>query len=339
MKQRETIPAGVIRQLRQEVGYGCPICRSPFLTFHHFDPPYHIEPHNRPEGMIALCREHHDEADSGHYSKNELRQLKLSQNNVDDVLGAFPSWKKPNLLIRLAGFYVMGTGFRLSLGGETVVLISRTESNMLSLSFTAKGEQGETLVRMVDNIFEACPDNIHDLQCAAKKSRVRLWLKQRDIGLELTFQRMEFTKLNDIILGDAKRTRNQLLQNLELKASDLPNSEFERLRIEWQKDLTGDGIRKWIKERGRDDEGLTPFINLERIAVFHHGLRCDFQDGIAGLSFGSLTREVETSEQSSQPVSLDIECGCLACFLNPQDPLPAESVFGDVYQATTEDFE
>lgn len=25
--------------LRREVGFGCPVCRSPFLTWHHFDPP------------------------------------------------------------------------------------------------------------------------------------------------------------------------------------------------------------------------------------------------------------------------------------------------------------
>jgi hypothetical protein len=64
MEDREAIPEHVKEKLRTEVGYGCPICRSPFLTWHHFDPPYRVRPHNDPEGMIALCREHSDEADN-----------------------------------------------------------------------------------------------------------------------------------------------------------------------------------------------------------------------------------------------------------------------------------
>ena len=47
--------SAAIRTLRREVGFGCPVCRSPFLTWHHFDPPYHVEEHWRHEGMIALC--------------------------------------------------------------------------------------------------------------------------------------------------------------------------------------------------------------------------------------------------------------------------------------------
>jgi hypothetical protein len=33
--------AHVVRQLRQEVGFRCPVddCGNPYLTWHHFDPP------------------------------------------------------------------------------------------------------------------------------------------------------------------------------------------------------------------------------------------------------------------------------------------------------------
>ena len=49
MEERAAIPDLVKVTLRTEVGYGCPICRSPFLTWHHFDPPYSVRPHNDPE--------------------------------------------------------------------------------------------------------------------------------------------------------------------------------------------------------------------------------------------------------------------------------------------------
>lgn len=94
---RGRIPEEVKRQLRREVGFGCPLCRKPFLSWHHFDPPYHVEAHNRPEGMIALCLEHFAEADQGLFSPEELRRLKVSPRSAEDAKGDFPSWKKPNV--------------------------------------------------------------------------------------------------------------------------------------------------------------------------------------------------------------------------------------------------
>jgi hypothetical protein len=57
---RRDPPDPVKRQLRQEVGFGCPFpdCRKPMLTFHHLDPPWRVEEHHRPEGIIALCKDH-----------------------------------------------------------------------------------------------------------------------------------------------------------------------------------------------------------------------------------------------------------------------------------------
>src|SRR5260370_32940636 len=65
-------------ELRQEVGFCCPVngCGSPYLTWHHFDPPWRIEHHHRPDGMIALCRPHADKADYLSFTDDQLRALK-----------------------------------------------------------------------------------------------------------------------------------------------------------------------------------------------------------------------------------------------------------------------
>ena len=72
--------------LRREVGYGCPVCRSPFLTWHHFDPPEHVEKHWRVAGIVAMCPLCHADADekgtsAGAYSKEELRTMKKSNRS------------------------------------------------------------------------------------------------------------------------------------------------------------------------------------------------------------------------------------------------------------------
>jgi hypothetical protein len=72
------------KALRKEVGFGCPVkdCGNPYLTWHHFDPPWEIAKHkpkperHKVEGIIALCHSHHDEADAGAFTKEQLHALK-----------------------------------------------------------------------------------------------------------------------------------------------------------------------------------------------------------------------------------------------------------------------
>lgn len=59
-------PKSVLAELRKEVGFGCPVegCGNPYLTWHHFDPPWSERHHHEPQGIIALCPEHHNAADA-----------------------------------------------------------------------------------------------------------------------------------------------------------------------------------------------------------------------------------------------------------------------------------
>jgi len=89
-----TPPAEVRRVLRQEVGFCCPIdgCGSPYLSWHHFDPPWREREHHDPAGMIALCLQHHKEADAGTFTEAQLKQLKKTSASRE-VKGRF-NWKR-----------------------------------------------------------------------------------------------------------------------------------------------------------------------------------------------------------------------------------------------------
>lgn len=79
MKQLDrTPPREVQEQLRKEVNFGCPVsgCGIPYLTGHHFDPPWSEAKHHNPEGMIALCATHVALADGGCWTKGQLKQMK-----------------------------------------------------------------------------------------------------------------------------------------------------------------------------------------------------------------------------------------------------------------------
>ena len=81
-----TPPESVRHFLRSEVNFGCPIqgCGIPYLTWHHFDPPWNIEEHHNPEGMIALCHTHADLADGKRWTNDQLRQFETKTLSIQE---------------------------------------------------------------------------------------------------------------------------------------------------------------------------------------------------------------------------------------------------------------
>src|SRR4051794_24329854 len=74
-------PADVRRTLRQEAGFGCAKCGSPILEYHHIVP-WAEEEHFRPDDMLVLCPNHHDECTKGAATEGEQRAWKQEPFNV-----------------------------------------------------------------------------------------------------------------------------------------------------------------------------------------------------------------------------------------------------------------
>jgi hypothetical protein len=83
-------PADVARALRRESRFGCAICGSPFLTYHHIVP-WEEERHFRTEDMMALCPNCHARVGSGRMTKDKQYNYKhnparLRDNTVNAML-------------------------------------------------------------------------------------------------------------------------------------------------------------------------------------------------------------------------------------------------------------
>lgn len=202
-----TPPHAVHQTLRQEVSYGCPVegCRKPFLTWHHFDPPWSERQHHNPQGMLALCRTHHDFADRGGFLNGELRALKASQHSTDSITGHFP-WAKRSLLTRLGGCYSGGSSAVLSVSKNPVIRVASDPSGQLSLSFILKAPDGEIVASMADNVFQSDPSSLHDLKCNASANSIKIWFAPKDIGLDLSFSRITIDELDSRLVSDRERT-------------------------------------------------------------------------------------------------------------------------------------
>jgi hypothetical protein len=315
MEDRVPIPDQVKEKLRSEVGYGCPICRSPFLTWHHFDPPYSVRPHHEPDGMIALCGEHHDEADNDNWPPERLRALKKTPRSAEDVKGSFPSWEHENILVRLGGNYTGGSEVLVAIQGQPLVRFRRNAAGLLALSFDLWDSDGTPLLKVVNNALELYPEEVHDFIATAKKREVTLWLGDRDIGLDLTFERITVEDLGTLLSADFERSKKKSDAVLTKAMESMDNWQREHLRealssprsVPWWIDdvrpeireqvregfSTGDNTGAWVKNWARNNncvqsDGKIPFLDFKNLSFFFSGKRLRVRDGLAleGLQIG-----------------------------------------------------
>lgn len=286
-------PLPVQRILRQEVSFGCPVdgCRQPFLSWHHFAPPWSERQHHEPEGMIALCRPHHDFADGGGFSNSELRALKSGDYSEESVMANFP-WAKKALLIRLGGNYSGGTSSVLSIGGEPIVQLISTSRGLLQLSFVLNSPEGAVAASMVENMFQSDPASLHDLSCTVGAKSVTVWFGQRDIGLKLSFNRMTMDGLSDLLVSDRKRAENN-------PAAKRTQEELGRFMGEFRhgtdragapsrqtssalpsRDLAGLAIKEWASANCLDEDGRLTLIDFENISLHAGGRHVRIRNGI-----------------------------------------------------------
>jgi len=172
-------PADVLRQLREEVNYSCPICGSPFLSWHHFDPPYHVRPHHNPDGMIALCPLHHKMADSGMYSVDQLRILKHKQSDASHIACRWP-WDPENIAFFFGGNILFGARPVLSIRGNSVLRtypgkFTQDDVSRVLFDLTLRTRDGRLIARMEKNLFEAYTANLKDFVFTPGANRFEIW--------------------------------------------------------------------------------------------------------------------------------------------------------------------
>lgn len=144
-------PQHVKKQLRKEVGFGCPVsgCGNPYLTYHHFDPEWHIEQHNDPARMIALCRQHHDKAAA--FSIEECREMKRNAlARAAPVQGRFDWMKRDIVAIAGGNAYLVQCVIRF--GDQPLIWFNRDDENHQLLNIHMPPDSnGKERTSLVDN--------------------------------------------------------------------------------------------------------------------------------------------------------------------------------------------
>lgn len=188
-------PKEVRRELRREVNFKCPICGSPFLTWHHFDPPWKEREHHNPDGMIALCAECHGFADQGKYTKTQLRELKRNPNPSLRKFG----WQRNELVIFAGGFYVNPRVF-LRLKGCDIVWFNRDESSNLLLNLDIRDASDRSVILIEDNdlIEYDAVDEIGDIEIKPHGQELTMRVSELGIYFSIRFKNCEPEELKEL---------------------------------------------------------------------------------------------------------------------------------------------
>jgi len=150
-----TPPTEIRRRLRKEVGFGCPVpgCGNPYLYWAHFDPPWRELKHHNPDGMIALCAEHHAKADAGAYTKDQLREFKcLAAERSSGIRGQF-EWMRQTLLGVVGGNFYYETPIIFQFRDVPIIWFNRDEDGYLLLNVRMLSVSREPRVQIEDNFW------------------------------------------------------------------------------------------------------------------------------------------------------------------------------------------
>ena len=331
--------SNAISELRREVGFGCPKCRSPFLTWHHFDPPVHeAGMHWNVDGIVALCPLCHADADekgdsAGAYSMEEMRALKKSKQSAEEVKGRFPTWEdKKRLLVRLGGVYADTNSPLFSINEIPQIIVGKNEAGLLCLSFELRNSQDQVILRMDENWLTAYPANVHDMIVTPKTKEVKIWLDKENIGLELSFKRITMAELDQLLTRDRERIEKvastrvqesfaqmppehrkffeQTLQDLQSQPRQLPPG-VDDLPVDLRAailsdDQVGTFVKCWAEQNCAMDDGLIPFLDFNQLAIYHHGVKLLIKDGVAGFLLYSAAFD-------NQREAINIGCPCSEC--------------------------
>jgi hypothetical protein len=128
-------------------------CGSPYLTWHHFDPPWSVAQHHDPAGMIALCRDHHPEADAGAFTVDQLREMKRAGRDRNKLLGAKFNWMREDLIPFVGGVFYAHTPIAIQILDMPVVWFRRDERGRLLVNLQLPSQSNEPRIAICDNFW------------------------------------------------------------------------------------------------------------------------------------------------------------------------------------------
>jgi hypothetical protein len=232
-------------------------------VFHHFDPPWAGNYVHNPDGMIALCPEHHLQADGGSWTKAQLRDFK-KHPYIDDVLRIPWPWRPETLVMKVGRSLVVGSGSPIRLDGLPVMrfypgTIPGLEARTILFESDIRDEEKRRWFRVTDGWFDLRLEHTTDVKFTPQTKTISA------VHNDQTYVSLEFRKYSA-----------QQFQNWAAEFID-------------KKDMIA-GLHETLRRRSAiDTDGFVPVVIVEgrfrtrKISIHISGDIMHFQSFIPGL--------------------------------------------------------
>jgi len=288
-------PPKIVREiLRKEVNFGCPVenCGSPYLQYHHFDPPWNVRHHHNPRGMIALCKMHHPEADNDAWTMKQLRAMKENPYIGTELVGRF-NWLRQDLIV-IAGAIVQNPKGILRVRGENVVWMERDADSYYRLNLSLRDSSGNVVVKISNNDWVLSNDRAVDVICPPSGKELRVSFKDCKTFLGIKFDDMtndEFRKRLSGLFESTETVVQRQCEILHVRSRLLAETASQKSRKEKREEYVNDRIR----DIGNPERVTTCTL---RASLEYPKAKIQLKDGIfvsAGLRmYRGYIREAET---------------------------------------------
>lgn len=183
-----TPPTEVREKLRREVNFGCPVegCGEPYLSWHHFDPPWRENEHHDPDGMIALCLTHAGQADDGRWTREQLTKMKHEPYLKGDNIQSKYDYLRKNTVcvIGNVGYKVKDM---LQVRGERVIGFNVDADGYYRLNLLIRDAAGSPILQMEDNFWTARTVDLYDISCSARGKHLEITSKDMTTNFRMQF--------------------------------------------------------------------------------------------------------------------------------------------------------
>ncbi|HXR59980.1 MAG TPA: hypothetical protein VN732_01510 [Solirubrobacterales bacterium] len=103
--------------------------------------------------MIAICRDHHPEADAGAVADVQLRKMKRLGRDRSKELGARFNWMREDLVAVVGGNFYVRTPVAVRVRDIPVVWFNRDEEGRLLVNLQALTISEQPRMAMIDNFW------------------------------------------------------------------------------------------------------------------------------------------------------------------------------------------
>jgi hypothetical protein len=193
-----TPPKEILEKLRREVNFGCPVanCGVPYLTWHHFDPPWRVREHHDPNGMIALCHTHHDIAEGDRWTVDQLRQMKRQPFITGNSVSASYDYLRKKVVCRVGNLAYNARNV-LEIDGERVIGFERDGQGYDRLNVLIRGRDNSIIMEMKNNFWTVFLPTLYDLKCSAQGKEMEILSKDFQTRFEMRFDELTPHSLRD----------------------------------------------------------------------------------------------------------------------------------------------